>query len=124
MGYFTTGWGIFIESWYVGRWTIVFNVAPMVVILMTVDLGGFLVPLIIYTIISIVLAGTTGAQTLKHLVGAKSYGALTLALAMMQQGSITGDQVLSNWFLYSLAIYGAWAVVRLVKQRYEYPFRY
>ena len=60
---FTILWGIVIETHFVSRWTILFNVVPLVTLLSSIDMGDTLViALIGYAVGSIVLALVHGNQ--------------------------------------------------------------
>ena len=117
---FTIFWGIIVESWFVSRWTILFNVVPYLVLLMTFNLGEWANLLGWYVIISILLSLVSGHQGLKQVVGAKGYGALSLALGLVGQENIISNPgtVYVLWFIICIPVYGAWALIRRYKQEY------
>jgi len=112
---FTIGWGITVESWYVSRHTIWFNVVPLLVMMTTLELSsGVLSMLFGYVIVSILLVNATGrdGHLLKQIVGAKGYGSLALTLGLFSGAEALTNEMYATWFVVSLVVFGLWKLVR------------
>lgn len=113
---FTIMWGIFIETWYVSRWTITFNVVPVLVMMTTLDLSeGMLQFLWVYAIGSIGIGVVTGEPEIKQIVGAKGFGALSLASGMINVDKVSFGDVVGLWLVLCIPIYIGWWFVRRTK---------
>jgi hypothetical protein len=119
---FTIFFGIVVESRFASKWTILFNVVPLLFLLSSVDLPQTIEYIFVgYSFVSIALAFAVGEtlfkrkreayNNLKQLVGAKGYGALTLAIVLTGQDNVTWGTI-ALWFFMSLPIYYAWHRLR------------
>ncbi len=108
IAYFTMAWGIVVETRFVSRWTLWFNVVPLLVMLMQYDLGEFAPYLIGYTLITLALVFITGRQWLKQLFSTKSYGALMLVTNWHFNGDFPLDSIWYSWIGVSIVVYLIW----------------
>jgi hypothetical protein len=113
VGVVTTIWGITVETRYAGYWTIFFNVIASIVIIATVDVPSeFLVVMGIYLIVSIFAMSRNGtkSQPLKQVVGAKSFGALTIVLGIFQYFHLPLNWIRLTilWIGLSVVVYWLW----------------
>jgi len=115
-------WGIIVETWYVGRWTVFFNLTPLFVIMMTQDLGDFIWIIVGYTIFAILLS-QINSQALRQLVGAKSYGTLTLSLALYSFAGIGTGWAIAAFIGFSILTYIFWGLVYVAKENRDYNRR-
>ncbi|UVS68661.1 hypothetical protein NWT39_12240 [Nitrososphaera viennensis] len=115
---FTIFWGIIVESWFVSRWTIIFNVVPYIVMLATIELAEWAGFLGMYLLLSIIVALVPEHQNLKQLFGAKGYGSLALVLTVI--GSANSNLVYLLWLIISAPVYVAWWRVRIWKENNAY----
>lgn len=112
---FTIFWGIVIETRFVTRHTIWFNVVPLIVLLSTIELdfGDELTyGLIGYAVGSIALSMIPRQQEIKQLVGAKGYGSLSLALFIFRPDEYPLEVSLGVWVAIAIAVYVTWWRVR------------
>lgn len=118
---FTLFWGIIVETHFVGRWTIIFNVVPLLVFLSTVDMTELLQYVLIgYAIASIVVAvwgkrffGNHKREynVTKQLFGAKGYGSLSASILIIQQQNNNPDfdlMTLVLWIGIAIPTYALW----------------
>lgn len=96
MALFTIAFGIFVEKYYVGRWSIIFNCINVVFLVVSLNLSQILemILLIIYAIMGGLLVFYKGhkrkegrrqgdaIQVVAHLFGSKAFGSLSLAIAL------------------------------------------
>lgn len=105
ISFITIVWGIFVETWFVSRWTIFFNIVTLIAVLATLDLSGQVVGfLVLFLILSFGAVGITGHQVLKQFVGAKAYGTITIAIGFAEKGWITDSQILPAMFIIAMIV--------------------
>ena len=109
---FTIFWGIIIETRFVSRWTILFNVVPLVTLLSSVDMQPDLMYFLVgYAMGSIGLAFIPKQQNLKQLVGAKGYGSLSLSIWIFKPTNLTVE-VIIIWIIFAVIVYVLWWKIR------------
>ena len=105
---FTIFWGIVIETKWVSRTTILFNVVPLVTLLSSVDMQFDLMYFLIgYTLFSIAFVFIRKNQDVKQLVGAKGYGSLSLSIWIFKPSNLTFE-VLVVWAVFAVIVYVLW----------------
>ena len=112
---FTIFWGIVIETRFVTRHTIWFNVVPLVVLLSTIELNlddVLTYGLIGYAIGSIGLSMVPKKQKIKQLVGAKGYGSLSLSLFIFRPSEFPLEVSLAIWIVFAVVVYAVWWILR------------
>lgn len=89
---FAIGWGIVVESWFVSRHTIWFNIVPLIVMMTTLELNSEALRFLTgYVIISLIAVNVSGYDWLKQLLGAKGFGVLSLIFGMGASGLIVNS---------------------------------
>lgn len=120
IAYFSVSWGILVETRFVSRWTLWFNVVPLLVMLMQYDLGEFAPWLIGYTLFTLALVFVTGNQWLKQIFGTKSYSALMLVTNWHFNGDLSSGAIWYSWLGVSVLVYLIWIFVLWCKYRMGY----
>lgn len=113
----TIAWGVSIETWYVSRWTIFFNIVPMIALLASFDSdSGVIGFMLVFLFVSFLLIGISGWQWAKHLVGAKGFGVFALVFGLVQAEVIPSDQ--SIWMLLIIGFFVGlvWLMVWVIKK--------
>lgn len=112
-------WGITIETWFVSRWTMFFNIVPMIALLATFESDSWVVLFMgIFLAISFLLIGVSGWQWAKQLVGAKGYGVFALTFGLVEAKIITPDQFLPTLGMIGFFVGLFWLAVYLIKDQY------
>jgi len=97
-GVFTIGYGILVEKYYVSKWTLVANLAGLIIILFTVDLPiAVAIGLIVFLIIGMV-SFWAHLTPIFCLFGSKTYGSILFVFGLREIGQLG----VFDWFARSL----------------------
>lgn len=112
----TIMWGIIVETWFVSRWTIFFNIVPLIASLAVFDgNAGIVWIMFLFLLISIPLVIVSGK--LRHIVGAKGYGTLSLNVGLLNANIIVADQFLVSIVITGIVVFFLWFIMMWAKSQ-------
>lgn len=115
----TIVWGILIETWFVSRLTIFFNIVPMIALLATFDSDSGVVGFMaLFLFISFLLVGISGWKWAKHLVGAKGYGVFALTFGLIEAKIVPSEQFIPILLVIGFGVGLVWLMVYWVKDQH------